>query len=148
MHEGRFGADALRLYRAGLRSAVAILEMQNGLLYPIAHGIDADDRCVFVGSYVIDTELEPMGALVLLRRTLAKRAFRSSVIVYGVELPHHGGRNALCVDFASLDARPETVYVPFVITRPWLRSARVITYAPIPAAELAITRTPPSEKEL
>jgi hypothetical protein len=46
-------------------------------------------------------------------------------------MPDESGRNALCIEFESLDAPAETIFVPFVITRPWLRQARVITYAPI-----------------
>jgi hypothetical protein len=46
-------------------------------------------------------------------------------------MPDGSGRSALCIEFESLDAPAETIFVPFVITRPWLRQARVITYAPV-----------------
>ena len=123
--------DGARLVRLAVATAVQLLEAQDGLLFPIAHAIDADDRCAFVGAYNGGTVPHPVRALESLREALRRRPYRSTAIVYGIVMPDGSGRNALCIEFESLDAPAETIFVPFVITRPWLRAARVITYAPI-----------------
>jgi hypothetical protein len=123
--------DGARLVRLAITTAAQLLEMQDGLLYPIAHGIDANDRIAFVGAYNGSVEPEPRSALAALRAALRAKGCRCTAITYGVAMPDESGRNALCIEFESLDAAPETIFVPFVITRPWLRQARVNTYAPI-----------------
>jgi hypothetical protein len=101
------------------------------LLFPIAHAIDAQDRCAFLGAYNGGVIPHPIRALETLRGALRRKSYRSTAVIYGVTMPDDSGRNALCIEFESLDAAAETIFVPFVITRPWLRSARVITYAPV-----------------
>jgi hypothetical protein len=124
-------SDGAQLIRLAVRTAVQLLELQDGLLYPIAHAVDADGRTAFIGAYNGSVDPEPARALEALRTTLRARPYRSTAVVYGVAMLDESGRNALCIEFESLDAAPETILVPFVITRPWLRQARVITYAPI-----------------
>jgi hypothetical protein len=119
-----------RLVRLGVETAVQLLEMQDGILYPIAHAIDARDRTAFIGAYNGFVP-DPMRALDSLRAALQARPFRSAAIIYGIVMPDDSGRNALCIEFESLDAPPETIFVPFVITRSWPRRARIVTYAPI-----------------
>jgi hypothetical protein len=123
--------DGARLVRLAVTTAVQLLERQDGLLYPIAHGIDPNDRVAFFGLYNGATEPEPASALVALRTALRAKGCRCTAITYGVAMPDGSGRDALCIEFESLDAPAETIFVPFVITRPWLRQARVITYAPV-----------------
>jgi len=152
-----------RLVRLSISTAVQLLEMQDGMLYPIAHAIDEAGRTVFVGAYNGGIAPHPRRALETLRARLRAGPYRSTVVTFGVETPNAGVKNALCLEFESLDAAPETIFVPFVITRPWLRQARVITYAPIrtpghnhvlrgatsgAGAEAGnVERTPPREKE-
>jgi len=123
--------DGARLLRLAVTTAVQLLEMQDGMLYPIAHAIDANDRTAFIGAYNGTLIPQPEAALEALRRALRAKPYRSLAIVYGTGMPDESGRDALCIEFESLDAPAETILVPFVITRPWLRQARVITYAPI-----------------
>jgi hypothetical protein len=100
-------------------------------LYPVAHAIDAHNRVAFVGAYDGGIAPQPARALENVRAALRAKPYRSTAVVYGIGMPDESGRNALCIEFESLDAPAETILVPFVITRPWLRDARVITYAPI-----------------
>lgn len=123
--------DATRLVRLAISTAVQLLEAQDGLLYPIAHAIGPDDRVAFVGAYNGGIAPQPTRALEHLRAALRAKPYRCTAIVYGIGMPDESGRDALCIEFESLDAPAETILVPFVITRPWLRQARVITYAPI-----------------
>ncbi len=124
--------DSTRLVGLAVTTAVHLLEVQDGLLFPIAHAIDASDRCVFIGAYSGDVTPHPLRALHALRNSLRQRAFRSSAITYAIELADGTGRYALCIEFESSDAAAETTLVPFVITRPG-RAARVVTYAAIRA---------------
>jgi hypothetical protein len=110
---------------------VHLLEQQDGLLYPIAHAVDANGRTAFVGMYDGGVPPHPTRALEVLRATLRAKPYHATAVTYGIALADESGRNALCIEFESLDAAPELIYVPFVITRPWMRQARVITYAPI-----------------
>jgi hypothetical protein len=123
--------DATRLVRLGITTAVQLLEQQDGILYPIAHAVDANGRTAFVGAYNGGASVQPGRALETLRGVLRARSYRSTAVIYGIEMPDDSGRNALCIEFESLDAAAVTFLVPFVITRPWLRQARVITYAPM-----------------
>jgi hypothetical protein len=123
--------DSPRLVRLAITTAVQLLELQDGMLYPIAHAVDANDRTAFIGAYYGGTIPQPAQALEKLRAALRAKPYRSTVIVYGTGMPDQSGRDALCIEFESLDAPAETIFVPFVITRPWLRQARVITYAPV-----------------
>ncbi len=122
--------DATRLVRLGIATAVQLLEQQDGILFPIAHAIDAQGRTSFIGAYIGGVAPQPGRALEALRTVLRGKPYRSTAVIYGIEMPDDSGRNALCIEFESLDAAAETYFVPFVITRPWLRQARVITYAP------------------
>jgi hypothetical protein len=119
------------LLELAISTAVHLLETQDGVLFPIAHAIDADGRTTFVGAYNSGISPHPMRALEALRAALRSRAYRSTAVTYGIGMSDESRRNALCVEYESLDAAPETIVVPFVITRPWLRQARVITYAPV-----------------
>ena len=124
-------SDASQLVRLGVATAVQLLEAQDGVLFPIAHAIAVDGRYAFVGAYKGDVAPEPLRALAALRDALRCKPYRSIAIVYGIVLADASSRNALCLEFESLDAAAETILVPFVITRPLLRGARVTTYAPI-----------------
>lgn len=134
--------DGARLVRLAVTTAVQLLERQDGLLYPIAHALETNDRVAFVGAYNGGVVPEPASALDALRAALRAKSCRCTAITYGIAMPDESGRNALCVEFESLDAPPETIFVPFVITRPWLRQVRVITYAPIrqPGRNLVLRR--------
>lgn len=125
------GSDETRLVRLAVKTAVGLLEAQDGLLLPIAHAIEPDDRPAFIGAYNGGVMPHPLRALESLRDALRRKPYRSVAIIYGIVLPDGSGRNALCIEFESLDTAAATIFVPFVITRPWMRSARVITYAPI-----------------
>jgi hypothetical protein len=124
-------SDATRLIRLAIATAVQLLEMQDGMLYPIAHAVDSENRTAFIGAYNGGIIPQPISALEALRKALRAKPYRSTAIVFGTGMPDQSGRDALCIEFESLDAPPETILVPFVITRPWLRQARVITYAPV-----------------
>jgi hypothetical protein len=118
------------LVRLAIATAVQLLEAQDGVLYPIAHALGADGRPAFIGAYNGGVSPQPGHAIEALRARLRSKPFHCTAVVYGIAMPDESGRNALCIEFESLDAAAETILVPFVITRPWLRSARVITYAP------------------
>lgn len=139
-------SDATRLLRLAVATAVQLLESQDGVLFPIAHAIDAQERCAFVGAYNGGIAPHPMRALENLREALRGKPYRSTAIVYGTLMPDASARNALCIEFESLDAAAATIFVPFVITRPWLRSARVITYAPVhkPGMNRILRYAPPT----
>jgi hypothetical protein len=123
--------DAGRLIQLAVSTAVQLLERQDGILFPIAHAVDSEGRIAFIGAYNGAVCPDPATALRALHHALRARPYRSTAIVYGTGMPDESGRDALCIEFESLDAAPETIFVPFVITRPWLRQARVITYAPV-----------------
>jgi hypothetical protein len=141
--------DTTRLVRLAIATAVQLLETQDGLLFPIAHAIDPDNRVAFVGAYNGGIAPHPARALENLRAALRAKPYRCTAVVYGIGMPDESGRNALCIEFESLDAPAETIFVPFVITRPWLRRARVITYAPIrqPGRNVILSRgQPPAQR--
>ncbi len=158
--------EAARLVRLAVTTAVQLLESQDGLLFPIAHAVASDGRTTFIGTYSGGTILQPVQALIAIRAALRKQPYRSTAVTFGIAFAHECGRSALCVEFESLDAAPETILVPFIITRPRMRRARVVTYAPIrepgrnhvlragsaagadaPAGTQAHERTPLREKE-
>jgi hypothetical protein len=134
--------DAARLVEMAVSTAVWLLEAQDGLLYPIAHAIDTSERSVFIGAYDGGLMPDPTRALENLRAALRNKPCRSTAVIYGIVLADDSGRNALCIEFESLDAPAETIVVPFIITRPRLRAARVITYAPmrLPGANRVLTK--------
>ena len=133
--------DATLLVQLAVSTAVRLLEAQDGLLYPIAHAIDASERSVFIGVYDGGVMPDPNRALENVRAALRNKPYRSTAVIYGIVLPDDSGRNALCIEFESLDAPAETIVVPFIITRPRLRAARVITYASLrmPGANRVLT---------